>query len=126
MVPEVSQLELLLSQIAVTIPIVTVLIVGMVICYRQRRRRPRVSKLIGWALFAELIWIVVGSPLMLLVFSSLEEAHYFEEGGGGAVSWMMRTILYSLPGSTVTAAVWGTVLWAVLQVDDMGEESVSH
>ena len=114
-----------LAQAAVSAPIVVMLVVGMVVCYRQRKRRPHVAKLIGWALFAELVWIVVGTPLMFLAFSGLEGANFFE-AGEGEISWMMRTILSNLPGSTVNAAIWGTVLWAVLQVDDLREKSVSH
>ena len=126
MANDLMSIEFWLTQAAVSAPIIVMLVVGIVICYRQRKRRPRVAKLIGWALLAELVWIVAGTPLMWLAFSGMEGGTFFEAGGDGEFSWMLRMILLSLPGSTITAAIWGTVLWAVLQVDDVREESVNH
>ena len=119
--------EFWLTQAAVSAPVWLMLVVGMVICYRQRRRRPRVAKLIGWALFAELIWITFGTPLFWLAFSlsGLDPMKFFAVGNAGEVSWMLRMIVVRLPISMVSAAIWGTVLWAVLQVDDWRDESAS-
>lgn len=123
MVNELFTVEFWLAQAAISAPVVVMLVVGMVICYRQRRRRPRVSKLIGWALFAKLAWVMVGTPLFFLAVDWVEATSPVKREGFEANSMLIRIILYNLPSSTIDAAIWGTVLWAVLQVDDVREES---
>ncbi len=123
MADELFEIDFWLSRAAVATPLLLTLIVGIAICYRQRQRRPHVARLIGWALLAEFVWLTVGSSLLLLILSSFDAMKFSEPANGGEVSWIMRTIIYSLPGSIIQAAVWGTILWAVLQVDDWNEAS---
>ena len=99
------------------------IVLGMVICNRQKRRRPRVAKLIGGALIAKLAWVMIGTPLFFLAVDWVEATSPVKREGFEANSMLIRIILYNLPSSTIDAAIWGTVLWAVLQVDDVREES---
>lgn len=118
---EVFSIGSWLTQAAASAPLLVMLVVGLVICHRQRR--PRVAKLIGWVLLAELIWVVVGRQLFLFVFVVWEGSSVISLADSNGTSWMTRLILWRLPGSTVNAAIWGTVLWAVLMVDDRQGES---
>ena len=112
-----------LTQLAASAPLLGTTIVGMVICYGQRRRRPRVSKLIGWALFAEFIWLTLGTAVItvLLAWVATDSAGRANETDQRAL--VLQIILWSLPGSIVLAIIWGTVLWAVLSVDDWHGET---
>ena len=122
MANELFSVEFWLTQTADSTPLLVMLVVGMVICYRQRLRRPRVARLLGWALLAELIWEAVGWPVYLIVFFGQEGSSSIILADPNA-TWMTRLILLKLPGCTVSAAIWGTVLWAVLVVDDWQGES---
>lgn len=121
---EVLSIGYWLTQAAASAPLLGTLIVGLVICHRQRRRRPRVSKLLGWALLAELIWLTLGAAAQtaLVVWLS-PEAEVISNETTDHTAWMLQLILWSLPGSTIHAAIWGTVLWAVLSVDDWQGET---
>ena len=112
-----------LTEAAASAPLLVMLVVGLVICHRQRQRRPRVAKLLGWVLLAELIWVAVGRQLFLFAYVARQGSSAFSLADSDGTSWMTRLILWRLPGSTVNASIWGTVLWAVLVMDDRPDES---
>jgi hypothetical protein len=111
-----------LTAVAASAPVLATLIAGLVICHRQRRRRPRVAKLLSRALAAELILLTAGLPLYYILLTWLGVSNTYSVGETNN-SWMLRMMLQGLPSSTASAVIWGTVLWAVLQVDDWQNES---
>ena len=108
-----------LTYAAASGPVLVMLVVGIVVCYRQRQRRPRVARLLGGAMLAELIWLTLGTAAQIALMVWLApEAEVISNETTDHTVWMLQLILWSLPGSTIHAAIWGTVLWAVLSVDD--------
>ncbi|MEK6257980.1 MAG: hypothetical protein AABP62_05105 [Planctomycetota bacterium] len=114
-----------LTEMAASAPELVALVVGLVICYRQRQRRPRVANLLGWALLAALIWLAIRVPIdtaMLVWLAPAAEGATIHEAN--MTAWLQFFAVYGLVVSTIHAAIWGTVLWAVLKVDDWQGESV--
>jgi len=97
--------------------------IGLVVCYRQRRRRPRVARFVGWALLAQLIWMMVGAPLTYLAFRLFGVPNLFSPSSTDDAYWMFDMFVSNLSHSIISAAIWGTVLWAMLQVDDWRENT---
>ena len=73
--------------------------------------------------FEELILLTVAWPVYYLLLAWLGVSNTYNMNPSDDSSWMLRMILHALPGSTVSAVIWGTVLWAVLQVEDWRDES---
>ncbi len=107
-----------LTHAAASGPVLVMLVVGIVVCYRQRQRRPRVARLLGGAMLAELVWLTLGFPALFAAFQRLGLWSGFQAAEAGEFGWVVRSILMSLPYATVNAAIWGTALWAVLNVED--------
>ena len=123
---DVFRVDYWLTQAAISAPLLAMLTAGLVICCRQRLRRPGVSKLLRWAILAELIWLTVCTPLltMLSVWIAPERVEITRDTD--RTTWVLEVILWSLPGSTIHAAIWGTVLWAVLKVSDSQDTTSNH
>ena len=122
---DLSNVGFWLAHAAASAPVLLMLSIGLVVCYRQRQRRPRVSRFVGWALLAQLAWMMVAAPLTYLAFRLLGISNSFSPGDTDDAYWMFRMLAVSLPHSIISAAIWGTVLWAVLQVDDWRENTAS-
>lgn len=125
MVENTFTVSQLLIHIAASAPLLGTLVVGLVICYRQRVRRPRVAKLLGGALLAELIWLTCGWPLLYMAITWLGISNSYNMSDPDDSSWIFRMILHGLPGSMISAVIWGTALWAVLKVEDWQNESAT-
>ena len=115
---ELFTVEFWLTRAAVFAPVLVVLVVGLVICYRQRRRRPRAAKLIGWAMLAELIWLTLGWPVLYVTLKHFGITNFIHGNVDNEFDWVIHTVLTALPVETINAAIWGTALWAVLNVKD--------
>lgn len=113
-----------LTEMTASAPELVALVVGLVICYRQRQRRPRVANLLGWALLAELIWLAIRVPIdtaMIVWLAPAVEGTTIDEAN--ITAWLQFFAVHRLVESTIHAAIWGTVLWAVLGVDDWQGEA---
>lgn len=119
MIDDMFSVGFWLAEVTASAPEILALVVGLVICHRQRRRRPRVANLLSWALLAELIWLAIRVPIdtaMIVWLAPAAVGTAIEEAN--ITSWMQLMAVHSLVESTIHAAIWGTVLWAVLRVDD--------
>ena len=125
MIDELFSVTVLLTHVAANAPRLMTLVVGLVVCYRQRRRRPRVARLLGYAMLAELILATVGWWLCQFILVMWHVSGVINLGGPFDSSFMLRIHLLGLPGSTVSTVIWGTVLWAVLQVEDWQREAAT-
>lgn len=116
---ELFSIRYILMQLAIGSPLLITVIVGIVICHQQRKRRPRASRLLGIALVAELIWDTIGWYAYYGILGLLGLTETFDVDATGKFSWFMRSMIIRLPASSFNAVIWGSALWAVLMIDDV-------
>ena len=113
---ELFTIQYWLMRTLASLPLIGALIVGLIVCQRQRPRRPRVARLLGGAVLCQLIFSTIGQPLLYL--SAMAIMGSAVDVSSGVFGRIVAFFLWTLPGSTIQAAIWGVALWAVLGVDD--------
>src|SRR4051794_41063037 len=100
-----------LMSLMASMPLILTLAVSILICLRQRERRPRTARLIGWSSLAYLFWVTVGMRVYLITlhFSGLS----FGGGEHGEIAWALKTIAITSIPATLHAVIWASALWAV-------------
>jgi hypothetical protein len=108
----------ILMRMTASTPLIIGLIVGLVICWQQRDRRPRVSLWLRWTLSAQLFWTLIGWNAYFAMVQFLSADWLSTVGGGSESSILIRTLTFSFLPATVSAVIWGCTFWAVLMIDD--------
>ncbi len=113
-----------LTRAAVMVPMLVTLIVGLVICYRQRQRRPRMARLLGYVLLAELIWLTLGCCVfdVICCWAGITGEHNISNPNDR--SWILRRLILETPNSVVHATIWGMAIWAVFSESDRQERTI--
>lgn len=111
-----TQISLMLASLLAATPLILTLLVSVVICWRQRERRPKTSQLLGWATFAYLLWASIGARVyrLFIHFAGLE----FGPDQHDEIVWALKTIAITVVPATVHAVVWGCALWSILMIDE--------
>lgn len=119
-----------LVSLASRTPLIATLLVGLVVCYRQRKLRPRASWLFGVALVCELLlstvgWELYARAMSWMGFGFSDVTDYGDPAGNesDSLKWMLRLVMYYLPASTISAVIWSCTLWATLMIDDFRTSS---
>lgn len=110
--------SMMLMRMTASTPLIIGLIVGLVICWQQRDRRPRVSLWLRWTLSAQLFWTLIGWNAYFAMVRFLAADWLSTAGGGSESSVLIRTLAFSFFPATVSAVIWGCTFWAVLMIDD--------
>ena len=113
-----------LTRAAVMAPVLVTLVVGLAICHRQRQRRPRMARLLGYALLAELIWLTLGYSGFDLICRWAEITGEHNISNPNDRSWILRRLILETPNSVVHATIWGMAIWAVFSESDRQERTV--
>ena len=117
----VSDLTVWFCSLVASVPTLATLLIGLRICWTNRYRRPRVSRILGAVLILELGWrlgierLVVAIQSLLIPWPRIVDSRH-------ALFWWTLW-LASLPSSCVAAAIWGTAMWTVLRIDDFSSRS---
>ena len=113
-----------LTRAAVMSPVLVTLVVGLVICHRQWRRRPRLSRLLGYALLVELIWLTVGCCVFDVFCRWLGVSGDNDISNPNNRSWILRRLIVEMPSSWIHATIWGMAIGAVFSESDRQERTV--
>lgn len=116
-------LNVWLGELQPLIPIIGVLLFGLWTCWTQRRRRPRVARLLAAAMGFELIWILGLRQLMWVVQAWLNTPAISELFTSDK-RWF-EVLVFWLPPSCEDAIVWGLAFGAVWFIDDFRQNEVS-
>ncbi len=113
-------LKMWLVSLISSLPVIAVLIAGLVTCWMQRARRPRVSGVLAAVMGFQLVmalglWIVF-RQLVMFVQSLLADSMPND-------GWM-RPLSYLLPYSCLAAVVWGVAFSAVLFLNDNTDDLI--
>jgi hypothetical protein len=107
--------EILPYHLMAQIPEIVVLLAGLIVCFRARRRRPRVARLMAIGLGIQLAWTGVGG----IVFSILLNQYGFHVfNTSDRLSLIFQLVVATLPNFVIVGVVWGCLLWAVLMIND--------
>ena len=120
---EILTLNVWLGRRLPSIPIIVVLLIGLRICWTQRRRRPRVARLLAAVLGFELIWILGLWQLLWVVQAWLNDPAVSEIFTSDK-RWFPVLVIW-LPPSCVAAIVWGLAFGAVWFIDDFCKNEAS-
>ena len=110
----------ILIHLAGSFPLIMTMVCGLVVCARQRHRRPVASVVFGISLAIELGWLLLGWPLYSILTKLFGAKDFLNARNAGDfdLAWTITYAAYFLPISTVAAVAWGGALWSVQMIDD--------
>ena len=120
---DILTLNVWLGRLLPSIPTIGVLLIGLRICWIQRRRSPRVARLLAAVLGFELIWILGLRQLLWVVQAWLNDPAVSEIFTSDK-RWFPVLVFWLLP-SCVAAIVWGLAFGAVWFIDDFCKDEAS-
>lgn len=120
---EILILNYFLGLLLPSIPVIGVLLVGLRVCWTQRRRRPRVARLLAAVMGFQLIWILGLLPLVWVVQAWLNDPVVSEIFTSDKRLWDF--LVLGLPPSCEAAVVWGLAFGAVWFIDDFRQDEPS-
>lgn len=116
-----TQISLMLASLFATSPLTLTLLASVLICWRQRDRRPKTAQLLGWASVAYLLWSLVGLRIYHFVIHVMVLDRWpgtYDDIDSGGVGLVLNTVLITLIPATVNAVIWGCALWSILMIDE--------
>lgn len=116
-----TQISLMLASVFATSPLILTLLASVLICRRQRDRRPKTAQLLGWASLAYLLWSLIGLRIYRLGIhlAGLDQGPgAYDDIYGGNMGWLLKTVAITLVPATIQAVIWGCALWSILMIDE--------